>query len=100
MIPTRGVLMFEAIIIKQAAVFGIAQPKKERKKERKKKNKRPTRGGVVFGVRRVSDYLSSLIDLNDYTRKDIGCTQRDDGPKEVRQPSSKNYTKRQLNFLW
>ena len=35
-------------------------------------------------VRRVSDYLSSHIDLNDYTRKDIGCTQRDDGPKEVR----------------
>ena len=41
-------------------------------------------GGVVFSVRRVSDYLSSHIDLNDYARKDIGCTQRDDGPKEVR----------------
>ncbi len=27
-------------------------------------------GGVVFSVRRVSDYLSSHIDLNDYTRKD------------------------------
>ena len=25
-----------------------------------------------------------IIDLNDYTRKDMGCTQRDDGPKEVR----------------
>ena len=37
-----------------------------------------------FSVRRVSDYLSSHVDLNDYTRKDMGCTQRDDGPKEVR----------------
>ena len=38
----------------------------------------------MFSVRRVGNYLSSHIDLNDYTRKDIGCTQRDDGPKEVR----------------
>ena len=37
----------------------------------------------MYSVRRVSDYLSSHIDLNDYTRKDIGSTQRDDGPKEV-----------------
>ena len=41
-------------------------------------------GGEVFSVRRVSDYLSSHIDLNDYIRKDMGCTQRDGGPKEVR----------------
>ena len=27
--------------------------------------------------------MSSHIDLSDYTRKYIGCTQRDDGPKEV-----------------
>ena len=37
----------------------------------------------MYSVRRVSDYLSSHIDLNDYTRKDIGSTQRDDGPKEM-----------------
>ena len=38
----------------------------------------------MFSVRRVSDYLSSHIDLDDYIHKDMGCTQRDDGPKEVR----------------
>ena len=41
-------------------------------------------GGEVDSVRRVSDYLSSHIDLDDYTHKDMGCTQRDDGPKEVK----------------
>ena len=41
-------------------------------------------GGEVYSVRRVSNYLSSHIDLNDYIRKDMGCTQRDGGPKEVR----------------
>ena len=35
-------------------------------------------------VRRVSDYLSSHIDLDDYIHKDMGCTQRDGGPKEVK----------------
>ena len=34
-------------------------------------------GGEVYSVRRVSDYWSSFIDINDYTRKDIRCTQRD-----------------------
>ena len=38
----------------------------------------------MFSVRRVSDYLSSHIDLDDCIRTDMGCTQRDDGPKEVR----------------
>ena len=32
----------------------------------------------------MSDYLSSDIDLDDYIHKDMGCTQRDDGPKEVK----------------
>ena len=41
-------------------------------------------GGEVFSVRRVSDYLSSHIDLDDCIRTDMGCTQRDDGPNEVR----------------
>ena len=41
-------------------------------------------GGEVDSVRRVSDYLSSHIDLDDYIHKDMGCTQRDDGPKEVK----------------
>ena len=41
-------------------------------------------GGEVYSVRRVSDYLSSHIDLDDYIHKDMGCTQRDDGPKEVK----------------
>ena len=41
-------------------------------------------GGEVFSVRRVSDYLSSHIDLDDRIRTDMGCTQRDDGPNEVR----------------
>ena len=41
-------------------------------------------GGEVYSVRRVSDYLSSHIDLDDRIRTDMGCTQRDDGPKEVR----------------
>ena len=41
-------------------------------------------GGEVFSVRRVSDYLSSHIDLDDCIHTDMGCTQRDDGPKEVR----------------
>ena len=41
-------------------------------------------GGEVDSVRRVSDYLSSHIDLDDYIYKDMGCTQRDDGPKEVK----------------
>ena len=31
----------------------------------------------VYSVRRVSEYSSSFIDLKDYTRKDIGFTQRD-----------------------
>ena len=35
-------------------------------------------------VRRVIDYLSSHIDLDDYIHKNMGCTQRDDGPKEVK----------------
>ena len=39
--------------------------------------------GEVFSVRRVGDYLSSHIDLSDYIRKIMGCTQGDDGPKEV-----------------
>ena len=38
----------------------------------------------MYSVRRVSDYLSSHIDLYDYIYKDMGCTQRDDGPKEVK----------------
>ena len=38
----------------------------------------------MYSVRRVSDYLSSHIDLDDYIHKDMGCTQRDDGPKEVK----------------
>ena len=41
-------------------------------------------GGEVFSVRRVSDYYSSHINLDDYIHKDMGCTQRDDGPKEVK----------------
>ena len=41
-------------------------------------------GGEVFSVRRVSDYLSSHVDLDDCIRTDMGCTQRDDGPNEVR----------------
>ena len=41
-------------------------------------------GGEVYSVRRVSDYLSSHIDLDDYIHKDMGCTQRDDGPEEVK----------------
>ena len=41
-------------------------------------------GGEVFSVRRVSDYLSSHIDLDDRIHTDMGCTQRDDGPNEVR----------------
>ena len=41
-------------------------------------------GGEVFSVRRVSDYLSSHIDLDDCIHTDMGCTQRDDGPNEVR----------------
>ena len=41
-------------------------------------------GGEVYSVRRVSDYLSSHIDLDDYIHKDMGCTQRDGGPKEVK----------------
>jgi len=41
-------------------------------------------GGEVFSVRRVSDYLSSHIDLDDCIRTDMGCTQRDDGPNEVK----------------
>ena len=41
-------------------------------------------GGEVYSVRRVGDYLSSHIDLDDYIHKDMGCTQRDDGPKEVK----------------
>ena len=41
-------------------------------------------GDEVYSVRRVSDYLSSHIDLDDYIYKDMGCTQRDDGPKEVK----------------
>ena len=41
-------------------------------------------GGEVYSVRRVSDYLSSHIDLDDYIHKDMGYTQRDDGPKEVK----------------
>ena len=41
-------------------------------------------GGEVDSVRRVSNYLSSHIDLDDYIHKDMGCTQRDDGPKEVK----------------
>ena len=41
-------------------------------------------GGEVYSVRRVSDYLSSHIDLDDRIRTDMGCTQRDDGPNEVR----------------
>ena len=40
-------------------------------------------GGEVFSVRRVSDYLSSHIDLDDRIRTDMGCTQRDDGPNDV-----------------
>ena len=40
-------------------------------------------GGEVFSVRRVSDYLSSHIDLDDCIRTDMGCTQRDDGPNDV-----------------
>ena len=36
----------------------------------------------MFSVRRVSDYLSSHIDLDDCIRTDMGCTQRDDGPKD------------------
>ena len=38
----------------------------------------------MSSVRRVREYSSSFLDLKDYTRKDIGCTQRDDGPKEVK----------------
>ena len=38
----------------------------------------------MFSVRRVGDYYSSHIDLGDYTHKDMGCTQRDGGPKEVK----------------
>ena len=41
-------------------------------------------GGEVFSVRRVSDYLSSHIDLDDRIHTDMGCTQRDEGPNEVR----------------
>ena len=41
-------------------------------------------GGEVYSVRRVSDYLSSHIDLDDRIHTDMGCTQRDDGPNEVR----------------
>ena len=41
-------------------------------------------GGEVFSVRRVSDYLSSHIDLDDRIHTDMGCTQGDDGPNEVR----------------
>ena len=37
----------------------------------------------VYSVRRVSDYLSSHIDLDDRIRTDMGCTQRDDGPNDV-----------------
>jgi len=40
-------------------------------------------GGEVYSVRRVSDYLSSHIDLDDRIHTDMGCTQRDDGPNEV-----------------
>ena len=40
-------------------------------------------GGEVYSVRRVSDYLSSHIDLDDRIRTDMGCTQRDDGPNDV-----------------
>ena len=37
----------------------------------------------MYSVRRVSDYLSSHIDLDDRIRTDMGCTQRDDGPNDV-----------------
>ena len=39
---------------------------------------------LVSSVRRVREYSSSFLDLKDYIRKDIGFTQRDDGPKEVK----------------
>ena len=41
-------------------------------------------GGKVCSVRGVGDYLSSHIDLGGCIRTDMGCTQRDDGPNEVR----------------
>ena len=45
---------------------------------------RAKRERELYSVRRVSDYLSSHIDLDDYIHKDMGCTQRDGGPKELK----------------